>query len=60
MPTTVLDMRSNPIQVGRVSLGVAGIEEEDAGCRKSGGQLESEEHGEVGGVWITWNVVELD
>ena len=36
--------------------GVAGIEEEDADCRRSGGQLEPEEDGKVGGVWIAGNV----
>ena len=39
---------------------VAGIEEEDADCRRCGGQHESEEYGEVGGVWIVGNVVELE
>ena len=33
---------------------VAGIEEEDADCRRSGGQLESEEDGEVGGSLGMW------
>ena len=32
----------------------------DDDCRRSGGQLESEEDGGVGGVWIVRNVVELE
>ena len=57
IPRAVLDVRSNRT---RVSVGVAGIAEEDADCRGSGGQLGSEEDGEVGGVWIVGNVVELE
>ena len=33
---------------------VACVEEEDDDCRRDGGQLESEEDGEVGGVWNRW------
>ena len=36
--------------------GLAGVEEEDYDWRRSAGQSESEEDGEVGGVWIVGNV----
>ena len=35
------------------------VEEEDVACRKSEDNL-TEEDEEVGGVWIVWNVEELD
>ena len=38
---------------------VAGVEEEDVDCRKSEDNL-TEEDEEVGGVWIVWNVEELE
>ena len=39
---------------------VAHTDEEDADCRESGGQPESDEDGEVGSVWIMGDVEELE
>ena len=39
---------------------VGGVEEEDVDRRISGGERESEEDGEAGGVWIVGNVEEIE
>ena len=45
-------------QLGECRWRVASIEDDDADCRSGGGQLESEEDGEVVRVWIVGNLME--
>ena len=56
---TMLDMLWDRTQVVGMSM-ESRWPDEDANSRKSGGQPESEEDGEVGSVWVVGNVKELE